>query len=101
MRRFMGQPFLAAAAFQAASSSVVLALLALTASAAPRTKVIKLAITNPTASARAAEDIVVPVAALKRIAPDISAGSVIVTTSNAATLDQDALTLAATELPSQ
>jgi unsaturated chondroitin disaccharide hydrolase len=101
MRRFMGQPFLAAAAFQAASSSVVLALLALTASAAPRTKVIKLAITNPTASARAAEDIVVPVAALKRIAPDFSAGSVIVTTSNAATLDQDALTLAATELPSQ
>src|ERR1700678_2564517 len=101
MRYIVGQPILAAAAFQAASSSVILALLTLTAAAAPRTKVIKLAVNNPTASARPAEDIVVSVSALKQIAPDFSAGSVIVTTSSATTLDRDALTLETTELPSQ
>jgi len=74
---------------------------ALCAYAAPRTKVIKLAVTNPGASARPAEDIVVPVAALKRIAPDFSANSAIVTTSNAATLEEDARTLQTAELPSQ
>ncbi|MGA3237568.1 MAG: DUF4861 family protein [Bryobacteraceae bacterium] len=82
----------------------IAALMALTAAlvtAAPRTRVIKLAVTNPTAAVRPAEDIVVSVSALKRIAPDFSAGSVIVTTSNAATLDQDARTLEVTELPSQ
>jgi unsaturated chondroitin disaccharide hydrolase len=75
--------------------------LALSAQAAPRMKVVKLAVTNPTASARLAEDIVVSVGALKRIAPDFSAGNAIVTTSAAATLDQDAVTLETTELPSQ
>jgi unsaturated chondroitin disaccharide hydrolase len=69
--------------------------------AAPRVKVLKLAITNPTAQARSAEDIVVPVAALKRIAPDFNAGNVIVTTSNAATLDEDARTIQTAELPYQ
>jgi unsaturated chondroitin disaccharide hydrolase len=81
------------------------ALLALTvaiaAGAAPHTQVIKLSVTNPSATSRPAEDIVVTVSALKRIAPDFSAGSVIVTTSSATTLDQDARTLEATELPSQ
>jgi len=124
---FVGQPILAAAAFQAAfrwracrfpaqetlpkgpsfarvNAFAIAALIALTASAAlaaPRTKVIKLSITNPSSSPRVAEDIVVSVAALKRIAPDFSAGSAIVTTSGAATLDQDARTLETTELPSQ
>ncbi len=78
-----------------------LRLLADSAQAAPRMKVVKLAVTNPAATARPAEDIVVSVAALKRIAPDFSAGSAIVTTSAAATLDQDALALETTELPSQ
>ena len=66
--------------------------------AAPRVKVLKLAITNPIAQARVAEDIVVPVAALKRIAPDFNAGNAIVTTSDAATLDEDARTLQTIEL---
>jgi len=81
--------------------AIIAVLTAAIASTAPRTKVIKLAVTNPTSSPRPAEDIVVSVSALKRIAPDFSAGSVIVTTSGAATLDRDAVTLAATELPSQ
>ncbi len=69
--------------------------------AAPRMKVIKLAVTNPGAAARPAENVAVPVAALKRIASDFSAGSAIVTTSAASTLEQDARTLETTELPSQ
>ena len=74
---------------------------ALATQATPRTKVIKLSLTNPTAVARPAEDIAISVAVLKRIAPDFNAGSVIVTTSAAATLDQDSRTLETTELPSQ
>ena len=78
----------------------LVALLAGTAAAAP-IKVLKLSVTNPTAAARAAEDIVVPVASLKRIAPDFNAGNAIVTTSDAATLDEDARTLQTIELASQ
>lgn len=70
-------------------------------SAAPRIKVIKLAVTNPTSENRPAEDIVLKVAELKRIAEDFKAGDAIVTTSNAATLGEDARTLETTELPSQ
>ncbi len=82
---------------------VAITLLALPAMspAAPRVKVIKLAVTNPTSQPRPQEDIVVSVAALKRIAPDFKAGTVIVTTSNAATLDEDARQLETQELPSQ
>ena len=78
----------------------LLALLTAATTAAP-IKVLKLSITNPTAQPRAAEDIVVPVPALKRLAPDFNAGNVIVTTSDAATLDEDARTLQTIELPSQ
>jgi unsaturated chondroitin disaccharide hydrolase len=69
--------------------------------AAPRVKVIKLAVTNPTSETRPAENIVVRVSDLKRLAPDFAAGNAIVTTSDAATLDQDARTLQTVELPSQ
>jgi unsaturated chondroitin disaccharide hydrolase len=69
--------------------------------AAPRVKVIKLELANPTAERREAEDVVVSVAALKRVAPDFEAGTAIVTTSDAATLDEDAHTLKTVELPSQ
>src|ERR1051325_1190853 len=70
-------------------------------SATPRIKVVKLSITNPSDQARLAEDVVVSVADLKRIAPDFKAGGAIVTTSDAATLEEDARTLQTTELPSQ
>jgi hypothetical protein len=69
--------------------------------AAPHTKVIKLAITNPSAAARPAENIVVPITALKKAAADLSANAAIVTTSRAATLDEDARVLQTIELPSQ
>jgi unsaturated chondroitin disaccharide hydrolase len=75
--------------------------LAAAACAAPRMKVVKLSVANPSSEPRAAEDVAVSVAALKRIAPDFSAGSAIVTTSDAATLDEDARTLQTIELPSQ
>jgi hypothetical protein len=73
----------------------------LPASAVPRIKVLKLAITNPTEQLRAHENITVSVAALKRIAPDFKASAIIVTTSDAVTLDEDARTLETTEVPSQ
>ena len=69
--------------------------------ATPRIKVIKLAVTNPTAETRLAEDIVVNVAELKRVAPDFRASDMVVTTSDAATLEEDARTLQTIELPSQ
>jgi unsaturated chondroitin disaccharide hydrolase len=72
-----------------------------TAWAAPRIKVLKLSVTNPTDQDRAHENIVVSVAELKRIAPDFRAGDIIVTTSDASTLAEDAQTLHSIELPSQ
>ena len=69
--------------------------------AAPRVKVLKLSVTNPTDEARLHENIVVSVAELRKIAPDFKAGDAIVTTSDAATLEEDARTLQTIELPSQ
>lgn len=71
------------------------------AQAAPRIKVLKLSVTNPAEQLRPHENVVVSIAELKRIAPDFSGSAFIVTTSDAATLDEDARTLQATELPSQ
>jgi unsaturated chondroitin disaccharide hydrolase len=67
----------------------------------PRVKGLKLSITNPTDELHQHENIVVSVAELKRIAPDFRAGDIVVTTSDAATLEEDARTLQTTELPSQ
>src|SRR5437660_3858328 len=72
-----------------------------TASAAPRIKVLKLTITNPSDQVRLAEDVVISIAELKRLAPDFKAGDAIVTTSDASTLEEDARTLQTIELPSQ
>src|SRR5690349_1285002 len=69
--------------------------------AAPRINVIKLSITNPTSQLRLQEDITISVAELKRIAPDFKAATIIVTTSDAATLNEDAQVLETLELPSQ
>jgi unsaturated chondroitin disaccharide hydrolase len=69
--------------------------------ATPRIKVVKLAVTNPTDELRLHENIVVNIADLKRVAPDFKAGDVIVTTSDAATIEEDARTIHTTELPSQ
>jgi len=58
---------------------LVFLLIAAPAWAAPRIKVLKVSITNPTDQLRLHENIVVSVADLKRIAPDFKAGAVIVT----------------------
>ncbi len=69
--------------------------------AAPRIKVIKIAVRNPTATARPAENVVLRVADILKIAPDFKAGSAIVTATEAATLEEDAGTMQTVELPSQ
>jgi unsaturated chondroitin disaccharide hydrolase len=80
----------------------VLALLTVCpAHAATHVQTIKLAVTNLSPLARPSENIVIPVGTLRFIAKDFAAGSVIVTTSEAATPDQDARTLQTIELPSQ
>src|SRR6266849_3761712 len=61
----------------------------------------KIAVTNPTDQARPAEGIVVSLADLRKIAPDLRPGSLIVTASDAATETEDAAVLQTTELPSQ
>lgn len=81
--------------------AIVLLVSSTLTAASPRIKVLKLSITNPTSDTRTAENIVVSVADLKRIAADFKPASVIVTTSDAATLDQDTNTLETIELPSQ
>src|SRR5258706_5163778 len=69
--------------------------------AATPIQTLKLAVTNPSNDVRVAENVVVSAAALRRVAPDFKPGSVIVTTTDATTVDEDARTLFATELPSQ
>ncbi len=69
--------------------------------AASPIKVVKVSVTNPSDELRLAEDIVIGVAEIKRIAPDFKAGDAIVTTSDAATPAEDARTLQTIELPSQ
>ena len=62
---------------------------------------IKVAVTNPSHEERIASDVVIPMAALRKIAPSIDASSLIVTATNASTAEQDAVELQAEELPSQ
>src|SRR6202165_1427802 len=91
---YRGVGILVLASFLIASATILVA-------AAPRIKVVKVSVTNPTDEPRFAEDVVLSVAQLKRVAPDFKAGAVIVTTSDASTLEEDARTLQTIELPSQ
>ncbi len=69
--------------------------------AAPRIKNIKIAVTNPTGRPWPAADVVIRIEALRKIAPDFTPGAVIVTATDASTLEQDAAVMEPTELPSQ
>jgi unsaturated chondroitin disaccharide hydrolase len=69
--------------------------------AEPHLKSIKVAVTNPSDQNRPAENIVLSVEELKKIAPDFYAGSQIITASDATTVAEDARVLHATELASQ
>jgi unsaturated chondroitin disaccharide hydrolase len=68
--------------------------------AAPRVKVLKIAVSNPGAD-RTAEPIVVEVSALKKVAPDLVPFPIVVTHTKARTLEEDAAVLRAEEVPSQ
>ena len=80
--------------------ALAFALAAAALHAAPRIKRIQLSITNPVPLART-ENVVLPVAQLKRIDPAFNAGNAIVVATNAANFADDARVLQAAELPSQ
>src|ERR1700730_7934424 len=80
---------------------IIPALYALPAQGAQKIKNIKVAISNPGDHPRNAADIVIPVAQLQRVAPDFTPGALIVTATDASTLEQDESTLQTEELPSQ
>jgi len=77
------------------------AFCATSAQGAPQIKNIKIAISNPSDHERKAADIVVPIALIRKVAPDFTPGAMIVTASDASTLEQDASALQPQELPSQ
>jgi hypothetical protein len=74
----------------------LLALSLVAASAAPRIKVLKLAVTNPTAAARSAANVTLPAADLRRIAPDLDPRWVVVTVT-----EEDAREKQTADLPVQ
>jgi unsaturated chondroitin disaccharide hydrolase len=76
-------------------------LFSATAYAGPRLLGIKIAVTNPTGEERRAEPVVIPIPELRKVAPDLRAGSLIVTVTRTVDVQQDAAALQATEIPSQ
>ena len=76
-------------------------LLSLPAHAVPHLQGIKVSVTNPSAEERRAEPVVIPISVLRKIAPDLRAGSLIVTVTHTSDLQHDAATLEAAEVPSQ
>ena len=84
-----------------ASLLVIPALCATLAIGAPQIKNIKIAVSNPSDRPRNAADIVIPIAHLRKVAPDFTPGAMIVTVSGAGTLEQDTSVLQTEELPSQ
>src|SRR5215510_12800912 len=76
-------------------------LSSITSSATPHLFGIKIAITNPSAEERRGEPVVIPISTLRKIAPDLRAGSLIVSVTRTSDLQQDAAALQATEIPSQ
>src|SRR5215469_12621265 len=69
--------------------------------ASPHLLGIKVSVTNPSAEERRGEPVVIPISALRKIAPDLRAGSLIVTVTHTSDLQQDSAALQATEIPSQ
>src|SRR5438445_5844625 len=76
-------------------------LLSISAAASPALLGIKVSVTNPSDQERRHEQVVIPIAELRKIAPNLRAGSLIVTATKSADVQQDAATIEATELPSQ
>src|SRR3954452_16689530 len=80
---------------------LLLCALAPCAAAAAHIKGIKLAVQNPTANAWPGANIVVRIADLRKIAPDFTPGSLIVTATDATSVEEDAAVLQTSELASQ
>src|ERR1700722_2576621 len=68
---------------------------------AQRIKNIKVAVSNPSSTARSAADVVIPIAEIRKVAPDFKPGALIVTVSDRSTLEEEAAVLETEELPSQ
>jgi Domain of unknown function (DUF4861) len=64
-------------------------------------KNIKIVVSNPSETVRTAANVVIPIAEIRKVAPDFKPGAVIVTATDASTLDEDASVLQTEELPSQ
>ena len=64
-------------------------------------KNIKVAVSNPGSDARRAADIIIPIAEIRKVAPDFKPGAEIVTATHASTLEEDQSVLQTEELPSQ
>jgi unsaturated chondroitin disaccharide hydrolase len=62
---------------------------------------LKVSVTNTSGDERRAEPVVIPVSWLRKIAPDLRAGALIVTVTRTQNLEQDADAIQATEIPSQ
>jgi unsaturated chondroitin disaccharide hydrolase len=77
------------------------ALCAASTQAAQQIKNIKVAISNPSDHPRKAADIVIAVPQIRKVAPDFTPGALIVTATDASTVEQDASVLQTEELPSQ
>lgn len=71
------------------------------AQAASHLRGIKIAVTNPSGEERRSEPVVIPIPELRKIAPDLRAGALIVTVTHATDLEQDTAAIQATEIPSQ
>jgi unsaturated chondroitin disaccharide hydrolase len=76
-------------------------LLCAPAHASPHLLGIKLSVTNSSTAERRAEPVVIPISELRKIAPGLRAGSLIVTVTHTKDLQQDAAVLQAKEIPSQ
>lgn len=68
---------------------------------APHVWTLKLLVSNPSPDARRSEDVVVPLALVRKAAPGLPLGGIVVTTSEARTLEEDGAAIQTNELASQ
>ncbi len=80
---------------------IVPALCTSSAQGASQIKNIKVAISNPGDHPRKAADIVISITEIRKVAPDFTPGAMVVTASDASTVEQDASATQTEELPSQ
>ncbi|HWR15346.1 MAG TPA: DUF4861 family protein [Terriglobales bacterium] len=82
-------------------TAILIILTTASAWATPHLRGVKLSITNSTDMARPHENMVIPLTELRRVAPDLNAGQLLVTATDATSIEEDSAILQATEIPSQ